>query len=413
MEWIIALALGVVIGGVACWFLQEARAGVRQARIEAEHRERTARLQGRLQEADSTDRLLAVAKEQLGDAFRATAAAALKTNSDLLLSATNESLGKALESAKGEFTQRHEQFQALVRPLAENYEKLNPQIESLVQQSQHLASETGRLSNALTNSRQIGSWGEIQLRRIVELAGMVEHCDFAEQETLTGSRERPDLVVRLPERRAVVVDAKASTAAYLDAEAATDATAADEAMRQHAKALRTQVDSLARKDYGAQVAGSLDFVVMFVPGDQFLAAALGAAPTLVEYAMAKRVAIVTPASLISLLWTVASGWQQHRVAENVERIRSAGEEMHRRMIAFIRHYAEAGRGLTSAVDAYNRSVASFDARVAPQARKFSRLATGDEEIVEVHRIDQLVTASRSLSADGDDTVAVRRQSARE
>ena len=306
---------------------------------------------------------------------------------------------RTLESAKGEFNQRHEQFQALVKPLAQNYEKLNPQIESLILQSQSLAAETGKLSNALTNNRQIGSWGEIQLRRVVELAGMTEHCDFVEQTTVNGSNDRPDLTVKLPEKRTVVVDAKASTAAYMEAQQTEDESASAEALRRHAGALRTQVDDLARKNYGAHVEGSLDFVVMFVPGDQFLAAALNANPSLVEYAMSKRVAIATPASLISLLWAVANGWQRFRIAENAETIRQAGEEMHQRMQTFIGHYQRVGRELRSAVDAYNSSVGSFDSRVFPQGRKFAQLVTDKEDdFPQPQAIEKVVSTSRYADA---------------
>ena len=325
---IAALVLGLVVGGAACWFVQGSRARSQLVRQDADYRETVAGLRGQLEQRDSADKILQAAKEQLSEAFHATASRALQSNSEMFMTVANENLGKTLESAKGDFKQRHEQFEALVKPLTQNYEKLNPQIESLIQQSRNLAAETGKLSNALTNNRQIGSWGEVQLRRVVELAGMTEHCDFMEQAAIPGSGERPDLTVRLPERRAVVVDAKASTAAYLEAHQVEDEAGQDAALRRHAGALRSQVDDLAGKNYGAQVEGSLDFVVMFVPGDQFLAAALSANPNLIEYAMGKRVAIATPASLVSLLWAVANGWQRHRIAENAEAIRQAGEEMH-------------------------------------------------------------------------------------
>ena len=399
MELILALIVGILVGGLACWLTQEFRAKARLAKMESDHRAEAAGLRGQLEQIDSANKILDAAKEQLSEVFQATAGRALQSNNELFMNVARENLGKTLESAKGEFNQRHEQFQALVKPLAQNYEKLNPQIESLILQSQSLAAETGKLSNALTNNRQIGSWGEIQLRRVVELAGMTEHCDFVEQTTVNGSNDRPDLTVKLPEKRTVVVDAKASTAAYMEAQQTGDESASAEALRRHAGALRTQVDDLARKNYGAHVEGSLDFVVMFVPGDQFLAAALNANPSLVEYAMSKRVAIATPASLISLLWAVANGWQRFRIAENAETIRQAGEEMHQRMQAFIGHYQRVGRELRSAVDAYNNSVGSFDSRVMPQGRRFAQLVTDKEDdFPQPQAIEKVVSTSRYADA---------------
>ena len=399
MELILALIVGILVGGLACWLTQEFRAKARLAKMESDHRAEAAGLRGQLEQIDSANKILDTAKQQLSEVFQATAGRALQSNNELFMNVARENLGKTLESAKGEFNQRHEQFQALVKPLAQNYEKLNPQIESLILQSQSLAAETGKLSNALTNNRQIGSWGEIQLRRVVELAGMTEHCDFVEQTTVNGSNDRPDLTVKLPEKRTVVVDAKASTAAYMEAQQTGDESASAEALRRHAGALRTQVDDLARKNYGAHVEGSLDFVVMFVPGDQFLAAALNANPSLVEYAMSKRVAIATPASLISLLWAVANGWQRFRIAENAETIRQAGEEMHQRMQTFIGHYQRVGRELRSAVDAYNSSVGSFDSRVVPQGRRFAQLVTDKEDdFPQPQAIEKVVSTSRYADA---------------
>ena len=378
MEIIVALIVGLVVGGLACWVVQEFRSRARLSRG-----------------AELTEE----AKARQSDAFRVLANQVLRENTEQFLNVANQNFGKTLESAKGEFNQRHEQFQALVKPLTEDYAKLNPQIDSLILQSNYLAAETSKLSSALTDSRQIGSWGEIQLRRIVELAGMTEHCDFVEQTTASDSPDRPDLTVRLPERRTVVVDAKASTAAYMEAQLAEDTVEGEAALSRHAGALRSQVDDLARKDYGRKVEGALDFVVMFVPGDQFLAAALSANPNLIEYAMGKRVAIATPSSLISLLWTVANGWQRHQIAENAEEILNAGQVMHERMLKFIEYYAGVGKGLTAAVKAYNQSVGSFDSRVVPQGKRFARLRQANEDNF---RSPSSIEASISTSRYADD-----------
>ena len=307
--------------------------------METQYSAHVAGLEGQLKQTEAASHILDTAKEQLSEAFRATASRALQSNNELFMNVAQQKLGTTLEAAKGEFRERHEQFQALVKPLSQSYERLNPNIESLIQQNRALATETGKLSSALTDSQQVGSWGEVQLRRVVELAGMMEHCDFEEQSSIEGSQDRPDLMVRLPEKRTIVVDSKASTKAYMEAQQTEDETAKAEILEHHAGALRTQVDDLARKNY-SRMEGSLDFVVMFVPADQFLVAALSANPGLIEYAFGKRIAIATPATLISLLWAVANGWQQHRMAENAEAIRAAAEEMHSRMLTFINLLSE-------------------------------------------------------------------------
>ncbi|MDE0142585.1 MAG: DNA recombination protein RmuC [Caldilineaceae bacterium] len=395
MELIVAVVVGLVVGGAACWLVQGARAKSRLARLDADHREEKAALQGRLEQSENAEKILETAKEQLKETFQATASQALQANNSQFMDLAQENLGKTLEAAKGDFKQRHEQFEALVKPLTQNYEKLNPQISLLAQRSENLAAETGKLSSALTDNRQIGNWGEVQLRRVVELAGMEEYCDFREQVAIGDSQGRPDLTVRLPEQRTVVIDAKTSTAAYMDAQEADDREARDSSLRRHASALKAQVDDLAKKDYGTKVEGSLGFVVMFVPGDQFLAAALNANPELIEYAMSKRVAIATPASLISLLWSVANGWQRHRIAESAEVILEEGVELHNRMMIFISRYQEVGNRLKRAVNAFNDSVGSFDSRVVPQARKFSQLTSNREEsFPEPQQIEELARISK-------------------
>lgn len=366
----IGLFIGAVLGFAGGWVVRSGRAGREQADQQAE----IARLNGQLEQAATARQLLEQAKVQFSEAARLTAAEALRGNNEQFLKLANENLGRTMEQARGEFEQRHRQFQELVKPLSENYGKLNPQIDLLLQESSRITAETNRLSTALADNRQAGHWGEVQLRKVVEAAGMTNYCDFEEQAATDGIQ--PDLVVNLPERRAIVVDAKASTAAYLEASEADEPEAANAAWQRHAQALRRQVDVLAGKGYGARVEGSLDFVVMFVPGDQFLAAALSVNPGLVEYAMGKRVVIATPASLIAMLWAVSSGWRQYRLTEDAARIQQAGNEMHKRLLAFIDHYSRVGKGLGTALDAYNKSVGSFDRSIVPQGRRFAELVVG-------------------------------------
>ena len=395
VEIIVGILAGCLLGGVTIWLVQGSRAKSRLARMEAELRVKIAELQGQLDQRDNAEKIIEMAKEGMNDTFQATANRALRDNNSLFLDVAQENFGKTLEAAKGDFKQHHERFEALVKPLSQDYGKLNPQIESLMRQNQELMAETGKLSNALTSSRQVGSWGEVQLRRVVELAGMQEYCDFAEQVAGGGSQIRPDLMVHLPEKRTVVVDAKASTEAYLEAQEAQDDASKEASLARHARALRTQVDDLASKDYGAKVEGSLDFVVMFVPGDQFLAAALNANPALIEHAMKKRVAIATPASLIALLWAVANGWQRQQIAENAEEILKEGQELHSRMLTFMKHFQSVGTRLQGAVDNFNKSVRSYESRVLPQGRRFAEMVTDKkDELPQAQQIE-----SSALNSD--------------
>ena len=269
-----------------------------------------------------------------------------------------------------------------------------------MRQNRAITEATQGLRDALSDNRQVGAWGEIQLRRIIELANMVDYCDFSEQTTVDDGSGRPDVTVRLPESRVIVIDSKASTAAYMEAQEAEDESAAADALNRHAGALRSKVDDLARKDYGTKVAGSLPFVVMFVPGDQFLAAALQARNDLIEYAISKKVAIATPSSLIALLWAVANGWERQRFAENAEEIRKAGVEMHKRLLTFMKHYSDAGRQLGQAVQSFNSSINSFDSRLIPHVRRFAELRGQDSESYSAPpQIGEEPRSSRHVSAD--------------
>ena len=351
MEIVVGLIAGVAVVGLAAWLVQEFR-----------WRQKNAELKGQLQSQQAASDLIQAAKVELNTAFQASAGQALHANSEQFLKLAEQNFGKS-----------QKEFENLVKPLSENYAKLNPSIESLMQQNISITAATQGLRDALSDSRQVGLWGEIQLRRIIELAGMTQYADFAEQQSLDGSGGRPDVMIKLPEGRAIVIDSKASTAAYLEAQEAETENDAQQALLKHAGALRTKVDDLVKRNYGQNVEGSLDFTVMFVPGDQFLAAALRARNDLIEYAMSKRVAIATPSTLIALLWAVANGWDRHGFAQDVEAIRQAGAEMHNRLQAFMGHYRRVGEQLGRAAQSFNASVGSFDRNVMPQARRFEEL----------------------------------------
>lgn len=404
----IGLVVGLIIGYVVVSLLDHRKISSLEAAHrdqEHAHREKVAELNGRLEQMATAQEIVDNAKEQLGLEFRATANEVLQNSNDQFLQLASENLGKTLESAKGEFHQRHLQFQELVKPLADNYSSLNPRVDQLNDRLQTMTAETANLAGALRgDNRAVGNWGEIQLRRVVELAGMTEYCDFSEQQTSENSLDRPDLVVNLPERRAIVVDAKASTAAYMDAGQSDDEETATAAWARHANALRTQVTSLSNKRYGDKIDGSLDFAVMFVPGDQFLAAALRSNPDLVEYAMSRRVAIATPASLIAMLWAVANGWQQQELARNAEEIRRIGTEMHDRLITFTNNYGTLRQRIAQTVTAFNTTVGTLEGSVMVSARRMAELRSVDtNQITQPEIISDKVRQLRY--ADDDSTMA--------
>jgi DNA recombination protein RmuC len=267
---------------------------------------------------------------------------------------------------------------------------LERELRMLHETQASLRTETGNLVTALRNPSTRGRWGEMQLRRTVEIAGMVHHCDFVEQTTVAGEdgRIRPDVVVRLPGAKAAVIDAKVPLHAYLEAVEATDDAAQIAKLRDHARQVRTHIDQLASKSYWSQFPDAPDFVVMFVPGDQLLAAAFEHEPTLMEHAFANRVLIATPVTLIALLKSIAYGWQQESLAENARQIADAGRVLHERLGTFSGHLRKVGTNLDRAVGAFNEAVGSYDARVMPAARKLSELDVAESEVPGVAAVER-------------------------
>ena len=371
---LIAAAVAALAAATAAWAARGLVARSERAALEAAHRERTASLEARIVQGDDAAKAIEGLRAGLGE----TVATALRDGGRALVGMADENFQKTMAAAKSELDDKHRRFEGLVKPLSEDYGRLNPQIEQLSAQVQSVTAEAAKLSGALSDNRQVGQWGEIQLRRVVEMAGMSKHCDFVEQAVVEGARGRPDMVVTLPNDRAVVVDAKASTEAFLEARTADDGDGetAKNALDRHAKALKRQIDDLAKKDYGASVPKAVDFTVMFVPGDQFLGAALEVAPDLVAYGMAKRVAIATPASLIALLWAVAHGWQRVDIARNAKEIEAVGRDLHLCLLRFVGKWQRVGKALESAVKAHNDSVGTFDGSVLPKGRRFAEMVAG-------------------------------------
>ena len=294
----------------------------------------------------------------------------------------------------------------VVNPLADSIAKLEEQVHDFEARRQHafggienqmqaLARETVTLSNALRAPQARGRWGELTLRRVVELAGMVAHCDFFEQETLNGSggRLRPDLIVRLPGGRVLAVDAKAPLTGYQEAANALDDATRKAALTRHSQIVARHVEMLASKQYWAQIQPSPELVILFLPGDHFLSAALEGNPGLLESAISQKVILASPATLVSTLAGVAHGWRQQQVAENAEQIRQIAVDIYDRLLTWQAHYGEMGASLQKAVATYNRSAASWESRLAPSLRKIREMgaAAGPEQLM----LDQIDIAPRT------------------
>jgi DNA recombination protein RmuC len=345
------------------------------------------------------------------------ASAALRENSEAFLQLAAERFEREQQRFEGAARERELALQSLLVPLRTALEKtesqaaamererseafvsLRTQIETLAQGQSALQRETRNLVTALRRPEVRGRWGELTLRRVVELAGLSEHCDFCEQPSIGGAEGgngplRPDLLVRMPEGRELVVDAKTPLEAYLEAIDAPTEELRAVALARHAQQVEARVRELSAKAYWTQFARSPEFVVLFLPGDQFLSAALAARPELLDNALRAAVIIATPSTLIALLKAVAHGWRQAAVAENAALIRDLGAQLHRRLLSFTAHLARTGRALGGAVEAYNQAVGSLERQVLPGARRFTELgAASGEPIASPDPIQQLVRES--------------------
>ena len=330
------------------------------------------------------------AQARLTDTFKALAADALRSNSDEFLKRAGETLVKPVAESLKDV---REKVSELEKTRAAAYGSLSKQLESLALAQASMQTETTKLSTALSTTKTAGTWGELQLRRVVELAGMVEHCDFTEQEVAGG--QRPDLVVHLPRGQQIVVDAKAPTDAYREAASTADPTVRAAKLLEHAAKVRGHVDALAAKAYWEQFQPSPEFVVLFLPGDQFLAAALEADPALLDRAIRSRVLPVTPSTLIALLKAAAYGWRQESVSKNAEEISELGRELYDRLVTYVEHFERVGHSLEAATKSYNAAVGSLEGTLLPGARKFAELgAKGAKDLPE---LGPLETAAREIT----------------
>ncbi|MDB6170234.1 MAG: hypothetical protein JWM88_3098 [Verrucomicrobia bacterium] len=337
------------------------------------------------------------AQARLTTEFKALSADALSRNNTSFLELAREAFAKLQQQSTGDLDQRQQAIDALVRPLKESlqqvdakivaiensrkeaYGMLTEQLRSLNSVQLQLQNEASKLSTALRSTTTAGTWGELQLRRVVEMSGMASYCDFAEQQTTAGFRA--DLVVRLPGGQQIVVDAKTPLDSYREAANAVDAVVRTAKLAEHTAKVRGHIDALGAKNYWEQFQPSPEFVVLFLPGDQFLSGALESDPTIIDRAINRKILLTTPASLIALLKAAAYGWRQESVSKNAEVIAAIGRDLHDRVATFGDHLESIGTGLKSALTNYNKAVGSYESALLPGARKFVELgAKGAKEI---------------------------------
>jgi DNA recombination protein RmuC len=403
---IVALAIGVALGFLVATLRASGEKQALKIALESERVRREAVAKS------ESDRMAALeqAEARLRGAFDTIAGESLRANSEMFLRLARETLSrdqlvaenslKERESAiaqlvaplKAALERTEQQVQAIERERRDAFTTLRTQLEGLAGGHAQLQRETRNLVTALRRPEVRGRWGEMTLRRVVELAGMAEHCDFTEQLSLAleDGALRPDMVIHLPEQRTLVVDAKAPLDAYLEAIEATTDEARGIALKRHAQHVETRVRQLGAKSYWAQFERSPEFAVLFLPGDQFLSTALAERPDLLDTALKAGVILATPSTLIALLKTVAYGWRQADVAENAAVIHEMGQELYRRLNSFISHLEKLGKQLNSAVGAYNSAVGSLERQVLPQARRFPELGvTADAALPTMEPIAQL------------------------
>jgi DNA recombination protein RmuC len=459
----LGIASGLLVGAAAAWLIASGRlrhserravgaeteaGALRQQRedcertitdlrqrLEAEQRARAVAetsLEASHQNLEQQRQLVSEAQQRLTEAFKALSGDVLASQSQSFLQLAEQNFNTLRAEATGELANRQQAIEALVSPLGESLKSygemlremekarseahgsLTSELKSLLAANQNLQRETGNLTAALKGGPQVrGRWGEMTLRRVVETAGMSEHCDFSEQETLgsAGDTMRPDLIVHLPGGRRIAVDAKAPLQPFLDATEASSEAERKQRLESYGRLVRGHMNQLARRAYWEQLQPSPEMVVLFLPGESFFSAALEQDRLLIEDGMQKRIVIATPTTLIALLHAVAYGWRQEQVEESAQRVSELGRQLYERIRTFAGHFAEIGAGLKRAVDSFNRAAGSLESRVLAGARKFREMgAAAGDEIQELEPIDEAPRSLRAAELGGDSTPAETVQS---
>lgn len=413
---ILLLLSAALIGAGVVYFLREKI--IRE--LEKKNNELTLTLEMEKKNQSQLDEMLKQTQSQLANTFNELSNQALSRNNNSFLKLAEENLKRFQSEAKADLNTREKAIEQLVKPInealqqtskqiheiekerKESYGSLRSTIDQMTKSQQQLQQETQNLVQALRRPEVRGQWGEMTLRRLAELSGMVAHCDFFEQthtNTETGSI-RPDMIVKLPEQRDIIVDAKTPLDAYLSAVQAKEDSVRQRELKRHAQVIRSRVRELSRKNYWAEYSNSPEFVVLFIPGEQFLAAALEVDPALLEDSMSQNIILATPTNFIALLRAVSYGWKQQALAENAENIRELGETLYKRLSTFGNHLTKLGSSLGSSVNHFNKAVGSLERQVLPGARKFTEMGISSKsEITDLPPVEQ---QPRQVQQSSDD-----------
>jgi DNA recombination protein RmuC len=383
MELLAAVIVALAVGATVAW-LAAAR------RWEGKLREASARMEERERSFSEQKALLESSERKLSDTFKSLAADALESANRSFLTLADQKIGSVIGPVNESLGKLDQEIRAIEGARRQAYGALGEQIGSLITAQKELRSEASNLSRALRAPSVRGRWGEIQLKRVVEMAGMLERCDFFQQDSAASDdgKLRPDMRVQLPGGKNIIVDAKVPLQAYLEALEAPTEGARLERLKQHAQQVRTHMTALGGKSYWDQFQPTPEFVILFLPGESFFSAALEQDPSLIEQGAAQRVILATPTTLISLLRAVSYGWRQEQLAENAQRISEMARELADRFATMVDHLRRVGSSLKSSVAAFNDAVGSFEGRVMPWARRFRELGVaGKKELGELEKID--------------------------
>tara|TARA_B100001939_G_scaffold91798_1_gene78680 strand:+ start:3201 stop:4451 length:1251 start_codon:yes stop_codon:yes gene_type:complete len=406
MDLIIGLVVGILLGAVVVYFLISAAHGKTKQQLASVE----AKYEAELKAADDKLKLLEEARDTLKDSFKALSADALSKNNESFIKLAEENLKKHQQSAKDDLEKRQQAITKTVEPVSQTLKAfsdrvnkieerrieseggIKKELQKLSEMHLRLDQSTSSLVQALRAPQVRGQWGEMHLRRTVEMAGMINYCDFEEQssvETEEGQRQRPDMLIRLPNERRVVVDSKVPIAAYLDALETDSIEVQSERMQAHARHLRTHIKDLSTKAYWSQFENAPEFVVLFVPNEAIFSAALEEDPSLIELGVENKVILATPTTLIALLKAVAYGWQQEAITREAKEIASLGKEIYDRLSVVIGHFVKLGKSIDQSVGNYNKAMNSVDSRLMVTARKFESLeSASSEQLPDINQIEK-------------------------